>query len=632
MRQLLYYFLYIVAVVLYIAILISRNEPVIKPIALYVQFKPQIALPVVAVFLISLLSLKDASLRKGLTLTLILTLFALSLNGVWANTRTGNYLVSGMLPFSDANFQYAGILRVLDYGEFNGTASRRPFFGELAALLMHMSQRNLQATIAVIVFFAAVSTWYALVEVSNNFSKFSAVLFLSTIYLFYSRFIGTMMTENLGLILGLFSFFFLLRGIRLLNLDEKRSIVSVITGTFLFSLAQNARPAAVMTIPLLVLLAGLLFRRGRFINWKMILILSLVSLTPFLINQIHFSVLGLEESQPMSNSLYGLHGFVSGGYGWAYVFDVYPGFSGLSSAEQNQYFLSSILYEVFNNPGNIIQGYLQEFRWLFSMEGQTGLLSYLQIAPRYLDSIFRYSFLAFFVVGIVGIFANIKKPLWQLAGITIAGYLISIPFAPSYQTIYMRVYAASLPFFFLIPMLGLEFLLGKLLPVDWVSPAEKDPANPDVIPVFFFAGLIVFLPLLLIFFPGSAPKTNPTCPQDMTASTVFYNPSSAIHVVEDENALVKNWAPYTFQYKFHQEIHNICCRDDIAFYKGLTAPFSMFVGVEENKGVDIYYVIADPEDLPEEPGWLQICGKVTDIYGNPSSSGFLIPTRIREIN
>lgn len=368
------------------------------------NFKPHIILPLVGVVLAILLSFRNTALRKGLTFILVLVLFAFSLNGVWANTQTGNYVVSGLLPFSDANFQYAGILRVLDFGEFNGTASRRPFFGELAAILLHLSQRNLQVTFAVIVFLAAVSTWYALIEISNNFSIFSTILFLSAVFLFYSRFIGTMMTENLGLVLGLLSLYFMLSGIRLYGKDDERAIGSITLGSFLFSLAQNARPASVMTIPLLILFFGRLFRKDRFLNWRIVLFVSLASLTPFLINRVHFSVFGFEESQPMSNSLYGLHGFVSGGYGWAHVFNIYPGFSTLSAAEQNQFFLSSILYEVFNNPGNILQGYLQEFRWLFKMEGQTGLLSYLQLDSQVLDGIFRYSFLALFALGIIGIF------------------------------------------------------------------------------------------------------------------------------------------------------------------------------------------------------------------------------------
>ena len=195
----------------------------------------------------------------------------------------------------------------------------------------------------------------------------------------------------------------------------------------------------------------------------------------------------------------------------------------------------------------------------------------------------------------------------------------------------MRVYAASLPYFFIIPLLGLDLILRKLPYQDLMFPVLENPSKPNHLPVFIFTGLVIFSPLVMIFMTGSAPQTARVCPSDLTMSTVFYNPNSAVHVTEDKDLSVNNWAPYTRQYKFHQEIHNICCEDDIEFYKGLTAPFSMFTGINEADRTARYTIIADPKNLPDAPGWLQICGEVTDIYGDPASSGYLFPKYIHQM-
>jgi hypothetical protein len=195
----------------------------------------------------------------------------------------------------------------------------------------------------------------------------------------------------------------------------------------------------------------------------------------------------------------------------------------------------------------------------------------------------------------------------------------------------MRVYAASLPYFFIIPLLGLDLILHKLLYQDLVFPALESPAKPNHLPIFLFTGFAIFSPLALMFMASSAPQTAMECPTDLTLSRVFYNPNSAVHVTEDEDLSVKNWAPYTRQYKFHQEIHNICCEDDIEFYRGLSAPFTMFTGINEADRTARYTIIADPKDLPDTPGWLQICGEVTDIYGDQASSGYLFAEHIYHV-
>jgi uncharacterized membrane protein YqjE len=74
------------------------------------------------------------------------------------------------------------------------------------------------------------------------------------VFFFYRRFVGTTLTENLGLTLGLAGSSLLLIGAH--NEDRKY----VLFGIFLLSVGMNVRAGALLVLPVLVLWASWVFR------------------------------------------------------------------------------------------------------------------------------------------------------------------------------------------------------------------------------------------------------------------------------------------------------------------------------------------------------------------------------------
>jgi hypothetical protein len=619
-------FIYTLSTLIFFQISLNRKIALIKTIGLYVRYKPQYSLPLFGLLLFFVLSIKKNEYKRIVLFFLIITLFAFSLAGIWASTKTENYLVSGLLPFSDASFQYAGALKLLDYGELNGTASRRPISAELIALLLAATNRNLQLALSILVFISAVFTWYAVIEVNQLFNKYSAILFLFVSILFYSKFAGTVMTENLGFILGMLSLTFFLRSVKNFPRDNHASIWNYLFGTFIYSLGQNVRPGAVVTIPLLIIFAGILNRKKpKIFNWKMAGMVLLASTLPFAINVLHFVVNGMEETMPMSNMAYGLYGFVSGGKLWSQVFADNPVFLDLTISKQNSYMFSHILTQIFENPQNIIYGYLKEFEFFFNFDKQTGFLSTIKFEHFQLYMIAGYVVIILFAIGFLRIIFNLNSAIGGFLLIIILGYLLSIPFASGYQTIYLRLHAVSLPFLYLLVAYGLEPVMQTVLK-EMNKKGENlvDMNNKEFI--VFILSIIIFSPLLLMLFNNKIPSSNISCPKGLETSVVFYNPNSTLAIMNDEEQKQPNWVPNTYQYKFRSEIHNICCENEIAFFENLQAPVSIFNSINPEGSSN--YVITNPNLLPRKAGWIQLCGRTTDVLGIAGKSGFFFPEEI----
>ena len=386
----------------------------------------------------------------------MVSLFALSLAGIWANTQTENYMLAGLIPNSDASYQYAGALKLLDFGELNGTASRRPFFAELMAVLLALTGRSLQLAIAIVVFLAAVAAWQAVLEIQFSFGRLSAILFLCLAFLYYARFAGTFMTENLGFIFGLLSLAALLASFRLFSVDRQKAEKTFLFAAFLFSLGQNARPGAVLMIPLFVILSALIFKgEKKSFNWKMALSAALAGLLPFLINQLHFALNGAEGSMPMGNMAYGLYGFVKGGMKWNQIIVDHPDILHLPVNQQTRQMFIYVFQEVVQHPLNLLKGFVVEFKTLFEINSQAGLLSFLQFDSRLPNLAFSFLVIVLYGLGLLRLFAKGHPLPKLLIGSILAGFVFSLPIAPASQTQYMRVYAASMPFMLLIPVYGL---------------------------------------------------------------------------------------------------------------------------------------------------------------------------------
>ncbi len=616
--------LYPFSLFLFFFLLFNARLAIIHTVSLYARYKPHIAFPLFAILLFSCLNIKNFRFRHVTAFFLVVMVFALTLRGIWASERTEQYLISGLIPFSDARFQFSGSLKLLETGELNGTTSRRPISAILIALFFALSQYNLQLTLALMTLIAAIMTWYALLEVDEKFGQLPAILFLFLCVLFFGKFAGTPLTENLGYSVGVLSLAFLVRSIpEKANIFEQKEMPFLI-GVFLFSLAQNVRPGSIITIPLLVIFAGVLFKaEDALFNWKAFIKAFAAAALPFLINVLHFQMAGMEGALPMSNMGYGLYGFTSGGKLWSQVYADNPQFLQLSIADKNSYLFSGIFKNLIQHPEHILTGYGKEFRVFFSRGDQSGFLSTIHFDYPIPNHVFSIVVLILLVIGIIAALINVKKRSSQFILAVILGYVFSVPFAASYQVILMRIFAASMPFFYLIPAYGLSQGLNRFRKHPTNQRMENDPDKRRFYPSYALIAIIIFSPVLLLPFIDKDLAAPNACPPGSQEDILFYHPRSALLILEDDDAAPAKNTPFTHQYKFHVEIGNICCVNELAFFRSLKAPLAMFSSIDSDN--DFNYVIVDPTLLPEKPGWIQMCGVTTNMQGVKDKKGFFYP-------
>ena len=158
-----------------------------------------------------------------------------------------------------------------------------------------------------------------------------------------------------------------------------------------------------------------------------------------------------------------------------------------------------------------------------------------------------------------------------------------------------------------------------------------DPARGNPLFSALFAAAVCLMPLALMVLNTRPPAVKSECPAGLSDSLVYFNPGSVINIVEDRQVSL-DWVPDIHQARFRTKVHNICCADDIAFFESLSAPVSIFTSLDRDTGDAKYFVIAATSLLPEKPGWLHLCGTVSDIYGKPAAQGFFYPQKIVQLN
>ena len=118
-------------------------------------------------------------------------LFALGLSGLWASGQTEPQVIGGLLPTTDAGEYYFNALRFLNGSLFSDYASRRPLFSAFLSTVLFITEKNLQAALALMVALTAICSFFATMTIKNNYGTGSASLFLLLVFLFYRRFSGS---------------------------------------------------------------------------------------------------------------------------------------------------------------------------------------------------------------------------------------------------------------------------------------------------------------------------------------------------------------------------------------------------------------------------------------------------------
>lgn len=432
------------------------------PAALAVQMKASSAFVTAGVTLLVMYPLFRIRLAgfRAAGIAIGIALFALPLSGLWHHGWTDGSTLAGLLPFSDASgyFTEANALRAGH--EFSAFSARRPIFVGVLAALLGFTDGNLRLVSGAFGFVAGAAAMLAARTVLRAAGPMAATLFFGLVLQYYCRFAGTVLTEQIGLPLGLVAFVMLWRGAA----SGNRQLA--MAGLFTLTVALSARAGAMLVLPVLGLWMAVEFRGGseRFLSLRLLAQAAAVVVAGFVANWLLFTLLAAPGTMPFSNFSYTLYGVASGGNTWQQVTVDYPELVALSESDRVRSVYGLAFDLMLTHPGRFVWGSARALYQALLPYPDQGIFSYVNFPPLQL---------AVSALAVLGLYRLVavrsmvhRLMLWQLGGT-----LLSVPFVPLWDADAMRVYAATIPFLMALPALGVQSIRELRAPAWADSPA-----------------------------------------------------------------------------------------------------------------------------------------------------------------
>jgi len=620
--------LLIVSLFSFAIILIPREISFIKTIGVIIRYNTPRFLFVVIILLLVSLYLKKTRLSLLLTALIIFPIFSFALVGLWASAYTETNVIAGILPRRDAFSFFTGSLALLEKGYLVGYAKRRPLFSGFFAFFLRFAGGNLQIAMAATVFITAVVSYFSIIEVNKSLNPPSAVVFFIPQFLYIRRYIGNVLSENMGYILGMAAFTLFLFALRKKREQQKGSIIFFLLAVFLFTLAQVARPGAIATLPFLIIFVGWLWKGKQKLSWKIIVITSLCVIAGFLINSFVFNQITLDKSSQITNFGYGIYGVAVGGKSWGQIFIDHPEINTLGAGIREKRIMEIIILEILNHPDNFIKGIMHQFSVIFSLKpiNTYNVYSCMLTNNEFMNYALIYSYFLFSIIGIGICIYQRKNPFFVFILVLLVGFLFSLPISPAYQTQYMRYYAASTSFLGILPAVGFSLIFSivakKIKLTKYLQPPDHNEISDlNIIFTIILTTIVLAGPLLIKAIAPKRDLISRGCLDGESEVILNYYPGSSVSI----NSFGSTWVPNISEHDYKKGIHNIPDKETIDYFDNIAIPNTIFPTINLLNNTDLYVVI-DIDQLPQKKTTLHACGNIENI----ASGGFFYPNKIEE--
>ena len=620
--------LFIVSLFSFAIVLVPREVSFIKTIGVIVRYNTPRFLFVVIILLLISLYIKKTRLSLLLTALIIFPIFSFALVGLWASAYTETNVIAGILPRRDAFAFFTGSLALLEKGYLVDYAKRRPLFSGFFAFFLWLAEGNLQIAMAATVFIAAAVSYFSIIEVNKTLNPPSAVIFFIPQFLYIRRFIGNVLSENLGYILGMAAFTLFLIAIRKKREQHKASILFALSAVFLFTLAQVARPGAIATLPFLVIFIGWLWKGKHKLSWKIILITSLCVVAGFLVNSFVFNQITIDKSSQITNFGYGIYGVAVGGKSWGQIFIDHPEIGTLEAGIRERKMMEIIILEILNHPDNFIKGIMHQFSVIFSLKpiNTYNVYSCMLANNEFMNYALIYSYFLLSIIGIGSCIYKRKNPFFVFILILLFGFLFSLPISPAYQTQYMRYYAASTSFLGILPAVGFSLIFNvvakKIKLTKYLqSPDHYEITDLNIVFTVLLTTIVLAGPLLIKAIAPKRELISHGCLEGESEVILNYYPGSSVSII----SFGSTWVPYISEHDYKKGIHNIPDKETIDYFDNISIPNTIFPTINLLNDKDLYLVM-DFDQLPQEKTTLHACGNIEEI----ASGDFFYPNEIEE--
>jgi hypothetical protein len=581
-------------------ILTNRAPNLLRPLSIAVRSAFTLVFPLAGVGLYAAMRLPGRA-GRGLAWLAGLALFSLALAGLWAGGQNTSFVVSGLLPWSDAANYYADAQRLLDGQRFASIASRRPLATGLLAVWMAVSGRNLMITQALLVLMTAVACILAALEVRRTHGAAAAALALLVMFFFYRRFAGALVSEHLGLALGALGFALLWRG------AGTGSPKALLGGVFLTTLALNARAGAFFVLPALLLWAGWHWRGERRFSWGWAAAAGGVVALGFLVNTLMYQRLGSPDITPFANFADSFYGVAIGGEGWDRALIDHPELAGLSERQRAGQVMAYAWEAIRQNPGGLLRGVFSQYEFFLARPGYS-LYSYLSGENWLVSRLVEWVMDALCLAGLLAWLRRRTDSYGTMLVLAAAGILLSVPFAPPAHTNQVRAYAASVPFLAALPGYGLWWCLDRLKLGRLQPPAAGPGRHPGL---GWYAGLLATLalagPWVLAQAGSPPPEAAVACEAGLSGVVVQLNPAAHLNIHREEEFFL-DWTPDFHRGRFAVRVHDLPNSDASGVFDRIAAPSTLELAYEPASGSGVW-LVTDGNAYPPDGGLALACGR-----------------------
>ncbi len=376
----------------------------------------------------------------------------------------------GILPATDSHLYYSGACELLDGQQITVMVGARQPYPLLLAVLLKIFSHDLRALTLVFTIVLALATWSAFEVIRRRLGGLAAAVFLVCVT-FYVRIdsAGLFMTEQLALLYSLCAVGMLVESVAR---EGNSKAWLYCGGLFFLAQALNARPAAYMTLPFLILASWQLFRGNLKARGRMVIISAIAVTISLVLHNITYH--RVVASRAPSNVWYCIYGVLNGGT-WG---DGLKRSKELSQNERGQVppdwwqamvsdrvqglrlLREECLSEIRCHPGKLLSGWWRAAQFLWS-KNTPFRAAYPQMPSVWFTESARWCTVLGFALSLFfllrgGRLAPKFKIYQALSWLNLAallGMIASLPFAPPWDG-ETRIFAATLPLFFLLPASG----------------------------------------------------------------------------------------------------------------------------------------------------------------------------------
>ena len=440
--------------------------------------------------------------RGASTLSLLVIGFTQATFQAWSY-NTGShpalnpFQLWGILPATDSHLYYTEACEVLNGQQITVMAGARHPYPLLLAVLLKIFRHDFRVVTLVFTIVMALATWSAFEVVRLRLGGLAGTVFLVCVT-FYIRIhcAGLFMTEQLALLYSLCAVGMLVESVAR---EGKTKAWLYCAGLFFLTQALNARPAAYMTLPFLVLASWQLFRGDLKARGRMVFLSAIAGTISLLLHNVTYY--RVVASPCPSNAWYCVYGVLNGGT-WADGLkrskELLENKRGPAPSDSLEAIVSDgvqrlhlmkeeCLSEIRRHPGKLLSGWWRAVQFLWS-KNTLFRAAYPQMPSVWFTESARWCAVLglvlslFFLVRGRCLASNLKtyQALGWINLATLLGMIFSLPFAPPWDG-ETRIFAATLPLLFLLPAFGAGGLyLLVINRVHQVTPESNEGAQRGI--------------------------------------------------------------------------------------------------------------------------------------------------------